>query len=154
MSRTRSTPIDTSAQAAGAAAAASVGRPPGRLPPSAARQVARHYETLTRWEDLERWLDALRGAELFAFDTETTSLDYMRAEIVGLSFCIEPGTAAYVPLAHDYRGRAARSSIARRVLEALKPMLEDPTHGQTRPSSQVRRPRAAESWYPPGRHAL
>ena len=77
---------------------------------------------------LERWLQALRAAEMFAFDTETTSLDYMRAEIVGVSFCIEPGTAAYVPLAHVYPG--ARSTAAGGVLAQLKPILEDEAHGK------------------------
>jgi len=66
--------------------------------------IARRYETVTRWEDLERWLAAVRAAELFAFDTETTSLDYMQAEIVGVSLCVEPGVAAYVPLRHVYPG--------------------------------------------------
>ncbi|HEV2703981.1 MAG TPA: DNA polymerase I [Steroidobacteraceae bacterium] len=86
---------------------------------------ARHYETITVWEQLEGWLAKLRVAPLFAFDTETTSLDYMNAEIVGVSFCIEPGVAAYVPLAHDYAG--APDQLPReRVLAALKPLLEDP----------------------------
>src|SRR5207302_514915 len=91
----------------GALAAASAA-PSAAATPSAARpaptDIARRYETITRWEDFERWLAALGAAELFAFDTETTSLDYMRAEIVGVSFCIEPGVAAYVPLAHAYPG--------------------------------------------------
>jgi DNA polymerase I len=85
----------------------------------------RHYQTVLNWEQLESWLTRLRAAPLFAFDTETTSLDYMNAEIVGVSFCIEPGVAAYVPLAHDYAG--APEQLARaRVLAALKPLLEDP----------------------------
>jgi DNA polymerase-1 len=85
----------------------------------------RRYETVVTWEQFESWLERLRGASLFAFDTETTSLDYMVAEIVGVSFCIEPGSAAYVPLAHDYAG-APEQLPRERVLAALKPLLEDP----------------------------
>ena len=85
----------------------------------------RHYETVLSWEQLESWLARLRGAPLFAFDTETTSLDYMVAEIVGVSFCVEPGSAAYVPLAHDYAGAPEQLS-RERVLAALQPLLEDP----------------------------
>jgi len=99
----------------------------GALP--AAADLERHYETITRWEDLERWLKELRAAQLFAFDTETTSLDYMRAEIVGVSFCISPGSAAYVPLRHVYTGAPEQLDRAR-VLTALKPMLEDPTRAK------------------------
>jgi DNA polymerase-1 len=84
----------------------------------------RHYETVSSSEALERWLAALWSAPLFAFDTETTSLDYMQAQIVGVSFCIEPGSAAYVPLAHDYAG-APEQLNRERVLEALRPLLED-----------------------------
>ena len=73
---------------------------------------------------LDEWLAKLRGATLFAFDTETTSLDYMVAEVVGVSFAVEAGAAAYVPLAHDYPG--APDQLNREaVLEALKPLLED-----------------------------
>ena len=72
----------------------------------------------------DEWLAKLEVAELFAFDTETTSLDYMVAEVVGVSFAVEPGAAAYVPLAHDYPG--APDQLSRdAVLEALKPLLED-----------------------------
>ena len=73
---------------------------------------------------LDEWLAKLQGATLFAFDTETTSLDYMFAEVVGVSFAVEAGAAAYVPLAHDYPG--APDQLNREaVLEALKPLLED-----------------------------
>ena len=94
-----------------------------------AADIARRYETVTRWEDLERWLATLRAAELFAFDAETNSLDYMRAEIVGVSLCIEPGVAAYVPLRHVYPG-APEQLDRERVLAALKPILEDPARGK------------------------
>ena len=73
---------------------------------------------------LDEWLAKLQGATHFAFDTETTSLDYMVAEVVGVSFAVEAGAAAYVPLAHDYPG--APDQLNREaVLEALKPLLED-----------------------------
>jgi len=67
----------------------------------------------------------LEAAELFAFDTETTSLDYMQAEIVGVSFAVEPGRAAYVPMTHDYPGAPPQLSRTE-VLGALRPLLEDP----------------------------
>ena len=72
----------------------------------------------------DAWLARLNNATLFAFDTETTSLDYMVAEVVGVSFAVEVGAAAYVPLAHDYPG--APDQLGRdHVLNALKPLLED-----------------------------
>ena len=72
----------------------------------------------------EEWLAKLSRSSLFAFDTETTSLNYMAAEVVGVSFAVEAGAAAYVPLAHDYPG--APDQLQRdAVLEALKPLLED-----------------------------
>ena len=116
------------------AAAANRSAPPGAAPPAPdltppAAAIERRYETVTSWEQLERWLAALRVAPLFAFDTETTSLDYMKAEIVGVSFCIEPGVAAYVPLAHAYPGAPPQLPRAE-VLAALKPLLEDPGSGK------------------------
>ena len=81
------------------------------------------YETVLTVEHLERWIDKLAGAEVFAFDTETTSLDYMCAELVGLSFSVRPGDAAYVPVAHDYDG-APKQISRRKVLEKLRPLLE------------------------------
>ncbi len=91
--------------------------------------VPRRYETITDYDALARWCAALAAAELFAFDTETTSLDYMNTQIVGVSFCIEPGHAAYVPLAHDYAG-APEQLDRTRVLEMLRPLLEDPDRGK------------------------
>jgi DNA polymerase-1 len=88
-------------------------------------RLPHHYETITTWPDLERWLERLRHAALMAFDTETTSLDYMQAEIVGVSFCVEPGFAAYVPLQHDYAGAPEQLDRAQ-VLAALRPILENP----------------------------
>ena len=88
------------------------GRQRRRRRAAARRAIERHYETVTSWAQL-RALAGQRCARrrLFAFDTETTSLDYMKAEIVGVSFCIEPGVAAYVPLATTTPARP-RSSIA------------------------------------------
>ena len=84
-----------------------------------------NYETIFSEKDLSRWLEKLERAELFAFDTETTSLDYMQAEIVGVSFASETGEAAYVPLAHDYPG--APDQLSRDdVLRRFKPLLESP----------------------------
>jgi DNA polymerase-1 len=89
----------------------------------------RHYELVLTQEAFDRWLDALRGADVFAFDTETTALDYMQAEIVGVSFAIEPGHAAYVPLAHTYPG--APDQLNREAaLRQLQPLLEDATRGK------------------------
>ncbi|MGA3157396.1 MAG: DNA polymerase I [Steroidobacteraceae bacterium] len=112
--------VPAAAAAVPAAPVAPAARP-ADLPPI----PERHYETVSTWEALERWIAALRLAPLMAFDTETTSLDYMQAQIVGVSFCVEAGTAAYVPLAHDYAG-APEQLNRERVLEALRPLLEDP----------------------------
>ncbi|HXH01853.1 MAG TPA: DNA polymerase I [Candidatus Competibacteraceae bacterium] len=94
-------------------------------PPGSAGAPERDYRTILSRAELDAWLAKLGQAELIAFDTETTSLDYMRAEIVGVSFAVEPGRAAYVPLAHDYPGAPAQLE-RQAVLEALRPLLEDP----------------------------
>ncbi|HHO70181.1 MAG TPA: DNA polymerase I [Halothiobacillus sp.] len=86
-----------------------------------------HYELITEQAQLDDWLARLAKAELFAFDTETTTLDYMDAQIVGVSFAIEAGKAAYVPLAHDYEGAPAQLDRDW-VLAALKPLLESEAH--------------------------
>ncbi len=91
--------------------------------------LPKHYETVLDEAALARWCELLSKAEVFAFDAETTSLDYMNAQIVGLSFCTEPGRAAYVPLTHDYPGAPEQLHTAR-VLEVLKPLLEDPDLGK------------------------
>jgi DNA polymerase-1 len=83
-----------------------------------------HYETILTQEQLDAWLAKLEQAELFAFDTETTGLDYMTAEIVGVSFAATPGEAAYVPLAHHYLDCPAQLNRDA-VLARLKPLLED-----------------------------
>ncbi len=87
--------------------------------------LPRHYEKVLSQGAWDEWLARLRVAPLVSFDTETDSLDYMQARIVGVSFSIEPGSAAYVPLAHDYPG-APEQLNRERVLAALKPLLEDP----------------------------
>ncbi|QCF24799.1 DNA polymerase I [Hydrocarboniclastica marina] len=84
-----------------------------------------HYEIITTQPDFDRWLDRLKSAPEFAFDTETTGLNYMTAELVGVSFAVEPGTAAYVPVKHDYMG-APEQLDREAVLEALRPLLENP----------------------------
>ena len=86
--------------------------------------VERHYDTILDQASLDKWLERLNNAELFAFDTETSSLDYIEAEIVGVSFATEAGSAAYVPLAHDYEDAPTQLDRAT-VLEQLRPLLED-----------------------------
>lgn len=81
------------------------------------------YEIITSMTALDAWIEQLQSADLFAFDTETTSLDYMRAQLVGLSFAVASGRAAYVPLAHDYEGAPAQLDRDA-VLERLRSLLE------------------------------
>ena len=87
--------------------------------------IASHYETILTEQHFQQWLARLAQSELFAFDTETTSLDYSKAQIVGVSFAVTPGTAAYIPLAHDYPG-APEQLNRTEVLEQLRPLLENP----------------------------
>ena len=82
------------------------------------------YETILTQADLDTWVAKLNAAELFALDTETTSLNYMQAELVGLSFAVAEGEAAYLPLAHDYID-APEQLDRETVLAQLKPLLED-----------------------------
>lgn len=91
---------------------------------TAAPARRREYETVTSQEALDTWLARLAAAPLISFDTETDSLDYLRARLVGLSFAVSAGEAAYVPLSHDYPGAPPQLECAR-VLAALKPLLED-----------------------------
>ena len=88
--------------------------------------VETNYQTVLSMEHLQEWIQLLQKSEVFAFDTETTSLDYMQAKIVGVSFAVEAGTAAYVPFAHDYLGAPTQLSEAQ-VLQVLKPLLEEPS---------------------------
>lgn len=87
------------------------------------------YTTILDQDTLNKWLLDLQAADVFAFDTETTSLDYMEAKIVGLSFAIKPGHAAYVPLAHDYLGAPVQLDRDT-VLEQMRPLLEDERHAK------------------------
>ncbi len=86
-----------------------------------------HYETITESAQLQVWIKKLQAAPHFAFDTETDSLDYMQANLVGLSFAIAAGEAAYVPVGHDYLGAPAQLSRTE-VLQALQPLLESEAH--------------------------
>ncbi|WP_323880640.1 DNA polymerase I [Aeromonas caviae] len=83
------------------------------------------YRCILDEAEFDEWLARLQAAPLFSFDTETTSLDYMEARVVGVSFAIEPGKAAYVPFGHDYLGAPVQLTEAV-VLGKLKPLLEDP----------------------------
>ncbi|MDF4002427.1 DNA polymerase I [Luteibacter sp. PPL552] len=94
--------------------------------PSPAADLPVDYELVVTEERLAAWLEKIQTAPLIAFDTETTGLDPMMAEIVGLSLAVEPGKAAYIPLAHDYPGAPAQLS-SDHVLAALTPVLEDPS---------------------------
>ena len=98
---------------------------------SAAAEIAGPgtYELVVDQERFEYWLQKLSAADLICFDTETTSLDAMRAEIVGVSFAVEAKVAAYIPLAHDYPGAPVQLD-RNAVLQALKPLLEDPARAK------------------------
>jgi len=87
--------------------------------------VPREYECVTTKKALQAWIKQLKAAPAFAFDTETTSLNYMEAQLVGFSFAVEAGHAAYVPVGHDYVGAPDQLDLEH-VLSALKPLLEDP----------------------------
>ena len=94
--------------------------------PAAPTSVERRdYHLITSEQDLRHWIDELRAAGEFAVDTETTSINYMQAQLVGFSFAAEPGRAAYVPVAHDYPGAPEQVSLDT-ALALLKPLLEDP----------------------------
>jgi DNA polymerase I len=108
---------------AGSTGAAAMDQQAGAAAATAA-PLAREYETITTWERLDDWLARLQAADLVAIDTETDSLEPMRARIVGISFAVEPGRAAYVPLAHSY-GDAPQQLPLDEVLARLKPWLED-----------------------------
>jgi len=82
------------------------------------------YELVTTRKQLDAWLAKLRKAELVAFDTETTSLDPMRAQLVGLSFSVKAGEACYIPVGHDYPGAPRQLDLAE-TLHTLQPILED-----------------------------
>ncbi|HEX5806365.1 MAG TPA: DNA polymerase I [Macromonas sp.] len=97
----------------------------GDATPLAPRVLDKHYDTVLDWAAFDAWLARLQAAELVALDTETNSLDEMQAEIVGLSFSVQPGEAAYVPLMHNYPD--APEQLPRdEVLARLKPWLQNP----------------------------
>jgi DNA polymerase-1 len=112
-----SAPIDTPA-----AAVPAIDDAPGPVAPPIA--LAHHYEAVLTGEQLDAWVSKLRAAPLAALDTETDDIDPMRARIIGISFAVEPGAAAYVPIAHDGPGAAEQLPL-QEVLDALKPWLED-----------------------------
>jgi len=85
----------------------------------------RDYVMISAEAELQKWLEILQGATLAAFDTETTSLDPLGARLVGMSFAVEPGRAAYLPLAHVYAGAPVQISVER-ALQVLRPWLENP----------------------------
>ncbi|MET0617156.1 MAG: DNA polymerase I, partial [Luteibacter sp.] len=114
----------------GAATPPPKGAAPAAIPvatvaPDASLSHAGEYELVVTEDRFAAWLEKLETAPLIAFDTETTSIDAMQADIVGVSLAVEPGKAAYIPLTHDYPGAPAQLPIAH-VLGALKPILEDP----------------------------
>ncbi|UOA09767.1 DNA polymerase I [Methylobacter sp. S3L5C] len=83
------------------------------------------YEIILTHQQFDQWFEQLENAQLFAFDTETTSLDYSKAEIVGVSFSVTAGKAAYIPLAHNYAGAPDQLNRTE-ILEKLRPLLENP----------------------------
>ncbi len=98
-------------------------------PAEEAPAIETDYETILQMDRLDQWLERLRQAELFALDTETTSLNYMEADLVGLSFTTEPGKAAYLPIGHV--GPDAPAQLDRQaVLQRLKSLLEDPARAK------------------------
>ncbi|MCK5336129.1 MAG: DNA polymerase I, partial [Gammaproteobacteria bacterium] len=94
-----------------------------------AAAVSGDYETVLDIKRFNEWLDQLKQADSFVFDTETTSLNYMQARVVGVSFAVEAGKAAYVPFAHDYEDMPEQLT-EEQVLGALKPLLEDKDKGK------------------------
>ena len=108
--------LDSANDASAVAEDTSVSAPP--------QDVENNYQTILDMSEFDTWVARLADAKLFAFDTETTSINAMEAEIVGVSFAIQPGEAAYVPVAHDYLD--APVQLPRdQVLQKLKPILED-----------------------------
>ena len=113
------------ASAPAAALSAAAGDAQGALFADPPATVATHYEMVTTQAQLDLWLAKIRAASVTAVDTETTSLDPLTAQMVGISLCCEPGVAAYIPLAHRYQGAPAQLN-REDVLAQLKSWLEDP----------------------------
>ncbi len=101
----------------------------GNSSESAGKAADADYECVLTQAAFDQWLQAIKQVDLFAIDTETTSVDYMQAELVGISLCLEPGKACYIPLAHRYPD-APQQLDKNKILEALKPILEDPQIGK------------------------
>ena len=93
--------------------------------PSVVAPSTINYETILDQQQFSNWLQKLQNSQLMAVDTETTSLNYMVADLVGISLAVEAGEAAYIPFGHDYLG-APQQLPREMVLEAIKPILEDP----------------------------
>jgi DNA polymerase-1 len=111
------------AQAADAAATAPAAGPAPAASQNTPDPLERHYDTILDERQLAGWMKVLERAALVAVDTETTGLDPMTAQLVGMSFCAEPGRAAYLPLAHDYAGAPRQLGVVR-ALALLRPWLE------------------------------
>ncbi len=94
-----------------------------------ARELARDYECIVSWDRFDHWLGVIQAAELVALDTETDSLDAMKARTVGISFAVEAGRAAYIPLAHSYADAPDQLPMDE-VLARLRPWLEDASHAK------------------------
>ena len=93
--------------------------------PTPSQVTTKAYDCVLTWDAFDAWFTQIQAADLVAFDTETTSLDAMRAEVVGLSFSVQPGAACYIPLAHSY-GDAPKQLPLKEVLAKLKPWFENP----------------------------
>ncbi|MBK6867906.1 MAG: DNA polymerase I [Burkholderiales bacterium] len=113
------------AKPAGAAPEADAAALAGAAPAASRAGAELVYDTILDWAALQRWLDRIDAADLTALDTETTSLDEMRARIVGISFSVKPGEAAYIPLAHEGPDAPVQLPLDE-VLARLRPWLENP----------------------------
>src|SRR5574337_991952 len=98
-------------------------------PPASPGGHRQGYQAILDWPAFDAWLATISAAPITAFDTETTSLDPMAARLVGMSFCVTPGEAAYLPLAHHYPGAPAQLPLAE-VLARLKPWFESEAHAK------------------------
>ena len=116
--------LDGTAAPAGSGPRAAAPAPVADAPLDPALAAPGEYECVTAMDRLQAWIAQLQAAPLVSFDTETDSLDPMRANLVGLSFAVEPGKACYIPVAHDYPGAPAQLDRTA-VLEALRPVFED-----------------------------
>jgi DNA polymerase-1 len=110
-------------------AAVAAGETVAPLPAAPRRELAHDYEAITGWDRLDHWMGLIQATDLVALDTETDSLDQMAARIVGISFAVEPGRAAYIPLAHS-GGDAPAQLPMDAVLDRLRPWLEDATRAK------------------------